>query len=459
VQDKEEFDDDGRAEDLEVNVDEGLETNIKSKRDDVINEMLLKEDLGVIQMRMKDTLKVLSNFKTLRENEKTREDYMQELKQDVQNAYDYNSGLLDVLFNLFSPQEAVQYIEAQENQRPLVIRTNTLKAKRRDLAKVLIQRGVQLEPVAEWSKVGLKIFESKVPIGATPEYLAGHYILQSASSFLPVIALAPQPNERIIDMAAAPGGKTTYIAQLMKNTGVLVANDLKKERLKSLNGNLHRLGVTNCIITNYDGRKIPSKFTKFDRCLLDAPCSGLGVISRDPRIKTQKNFDDIWKLCQLQKELIKAAIDSVDAHSKTGGYIVYSTCSVSVEENEWVVDYALKNRYVKLVETGVEVGEPGMTKYREHRFHSSVALTRRVYPHVHNMDGFFVAKFKKLANGEKSVEAITQKFEEDMIKAEVKKKQHSKNLKKKEKRNKRKEFHQKQKEDSDLKKAENGEPK
>jgi 25S rRNA (cytosine2870-C5)-methyltransferase len=93
-----------------------------------------------------------------------------------------------------------------------VIRTNTLKAKRRDLAKVLIQRGVQLEPVAEWSKVGLKIFESKVPIGATPEYLAGHYILQSASSFLPVIALAPQPNERIIDMAAAPGGKTTYIA-------------------------------------------------------------------------------------------------------------------------------------------------------------------------------------------------------------------------------------------------------
>ena len=84
-------------------MDEGLETNIKSKRDDVINEMLLKEDLGVIQMRMKDTLKVLSNFKTLRENEKTREDYMQELKQDVQNAYDYNSGLLDVLFNLFSP--------------------------------------------------------------------------------------------------------------------------------------------------------------------------------------------------------------------------------------------------------------------------------------------------------------------------------------------------------------------
>ena len=89
-----------------------------------------------------------------------------------------------------------------------------------------------------------------------------------------------------------------------------------------MNANLHRLGVTNTIITNYDGRKVPDKFMKFDRCLLDAPCSGIGVISRDPRIKTQKNYDDIWKLCQLQKELVKAAIDSVDAHSKTGGYIV-----------------------------------------------------------------------------------------------------------------------------------------
>lgn len=102
---------------------------------------------------------------------------MDELKSDVCNAYDYNASLVDVLFDIFSASEAIEYIEAQENQRPLTIRTNTLKAKRRDLAKVLIQRGVQLEPVAEWSKVGLKVFESKVPIGATPEYLAGQYIL------------------------------------------------------------------------------------------------------------------------------------------------------------------------------------------------------------------------------------------------------------------------------------------
>ena len=198
----------------------------------------------------------------------------------------------------------------------------------------------------------------------------------------------------------------------MKNTGVIIANDLKKERLKSLNANMHRLGVSNVVVSNYDGRKLPKIFRKFDRCLLDAPCSGLGVISRDPSIKVQKTWDDVRKLSHLQKELIKAAIDCVDAHSKTGGYIVYSTCSISVEENEAVVEYALKNRFVKLVETGLEVGEPGLLRHDEKRFHPTMNLCKRIYPHVHNMDGFFVCKLKKIANGEKSLEAITSAQEE-----------------------------------------------
>ena len=110
----------------------------------------------------------------------------------------------------------------------MTIRINTLKTRRKELAEALLQRGVDLDKLAEWSKVGLKIYQTRVPIGATPEYLAGHYMLQSASSFLPVLALDPQPNEKILDLAAAPGGKTTYIAQLMKNTGIIFANDVKK---------------------------------------------------------------------------------------------------------------------------------------------------------------------------------------------------------------------------------------
>lgn len=126
------------------------------------------------------------------------------------------------------------------------------------------------------------------PLGATPEYLAGHYMLQSASSFLPVLALDPKPNERILDMASAPGGKTTYISALMQNTGVIFANDGTKARTKSLSANVHRMGCKNVVVCNYDGREFPKVIGGFDRVLLDAPCSGTGVISKDASVKVNK---------------------------------------------------------------------------------------------------------------------------------------------------------------------------
>ena len=299
---------------------------------------------------------------------------------------------------MFSPQECIEWFDANESDRPLVIRTNTLKTRRRDLAQVLINRGINLDPLGEWSRLGLKIYDTPVPIGATPEYLAGHYMLQSASSLLPVMAMNPQPNERILDMCAAPGGKTTHIAQLMKNTGVLVANDLKKERLVATVANLHRLGVTNTIVTNYHGCKFPKVMGGFDRVLLDAPCTGLGVISRDPSVKMNRTVKDMIQNAFVQKLLILAAIDSIDANSKSGGVLVYSTCSVSVYENEAVINYALRKRNVKIVDTGLSFGTPGFTSFRSMRFHPSLSLTRRYYPHVYNMDGFFVAKLVKLSN-------------------------------------------------------------
>jgi ribosomal RNA methyltransferase Nop2 len=184
----------------------------------------------------------------------------------------------------------------------------------------------------------------------------------------------------------------------MKNTGVLISNDSNKERIKALKGNLHRLGVTNCMLTNYDARKFPKFISGFDRILLDAPCSGLGVIFKDPSVKLNRTVADIKKNSHLQKELILAAIDCLNAKSSTGGFLVYSTCSVSVEENEEVVQYALTNRNVKLVETGLEVGEPGFPKFRGKIFDPKMIRCKRVYPHTHNMDGFFVAKLKKFEN-------------------------------------------------------------
>ncbi|KAF1797831.1 NOL1/NOP2/sun family-domain-containing protein [Mucor lusitanicus] len=359
----------------------------------------LVADVTVVSQRIKEIVNVLNDFRKLRDPNSDRQDYVDRLIKDISSYYGYSEFLAEKLFNLFPVSEAIEFFEANEVPRPVTIRTNTLKTRRRDLAQALINRGVNLEPIGKWSKVGLQVFDSSVPIGATPEYLAGHYMLQAASSFLPVMALAPQPNERVLDMASAPGGKTTYIAALQKNTGMVFANDATKDRLKSLIANIHRMGVKNAVVCNYDGREFPKVVGGFDRVLLDAPCSGTGVISKDASVKLNKTEKDFIDIPFLQKQLILAAIDSVDAKSKTGGYIVYSTCSVTVEENEAVVNYALSKRpNVKLVPTTLDFGREGFVSYRGKTFHPSVKLTRRFYPHVHNMDGFYVAKFKKMDN-------------------------------------------------------------
>ncbi|TBU65681.1 NOL1/NOP2/sun family RNA met [Dichomitus squalens] len=352
-------------------------------------------DVHTVQRRMRECVRVLGNFKKLAAKGRSRSEYVQQLISDIASYYGYNDFLAEKLFQLFPVAEAIEFFEANEVPRPVTIRTNTLRTRRRDLAQALINRGVNLEPIGKWTNVGLQVFESSVPIGATPEYLAGHYMLQAASSFLPVIALSPQPGERVLDMASAPGGKTTHMAALMQNTGVVFANDANKARVKSLTANVHRLGCKNVVVCSYDGREFPKVIGGFDRVLLDAPCSGTGVISKDASVKTNKSERDFALLSHLQKQLILCAIDSVAPDSKTGGYLVYSTCSVTVDENEAVVDYALRKRpNVKLVDTGLEFGRPGYTSYRGKTFSDKLSLTRRFYPHVHNMDGFYVAKFK-----------------------------------------------------------------
>ncbi|KAI1800180.1 NOL1/NOP2/sun family putative RNA met [Daldinia bambusicola] len=383
-----------------------LQTNIErphilddEEEDDLARKTkaLLAPDLQLLRTRITDTIRVLDDFANAAEEGRSRAEYTTQLLKDICAYYGYSEYLAEKLMNLFPPKEAFAFFEANETARPVVIRTNTLRTHRRDLAQALINRGVTLEPVGKWSKVGLQIFESNVPLGATPEYLAGHYILQAASSFLPVMALSPQEGERVLDMASAPGGKTTHMAAMMKNTGCIFANDPSKSRSKGLIGNIHRLGCRNVIVCNYDAREFPRVIGGFDRVLLDAPCSGTGVIAKDPSVKTNKDEKDFMVLPHTQKQLLLAAIDSVNHASKTGGYLVYSTCSVTVEENEQVVQYALNKRpNVKLVSTELPFGKEGFTSYMGKKFDPSLRLTRRYYPHTYNVDGFFVAKFQKV---------------------------------------------------------------
>lgn len=399
--------DEAMEEDDEEADEDGIQTNLEDDLEDegftlpavdgVVEEYEHGVSLRDVETRMRWLTRVCSA-----KDEKingvaghSRSDHLLQLEHDIATYFGYNHFLVNKLMKLFNADEALAFFESNESPRPVTIRANTLRTRRRDLAQALINRGVTLEPIGKWSKVGLQVFESPVPVGATPEYLAGHYMLQAASSFLPVIALAPQPGERVLDMASAPGGKTTYLSALMQNTGIVFANDSNKARTKSLTANVHRMGCKNVVVCNYDAREFPRVIGGFDRVLLDAPCSGTGVISKDASVKVNKTEKDFQMLAHLQKQLILCALDSINPNSSTGGYLVYSTCSVTVDEDESVVDYALRKRpHVKLVETGLEFGVPGFTSFEGKHFHPSLSLTRRYYPHKHNMDGFYVAKLK-----------------------------------------------------------------
>lgn len=375
-----------------------------------------------LKERINEILSVLGDFKNRREPNRARSEYIAQLSCDMAELFGYLPELVDYFLTMFNPSETLEFLEASDSARPLVIRTNTLKTRRKDLAASLLKRGVTLDPLANWSKVGLKITASPIPIGATPEYLSGQYMLQSAASFCPVLALNPNPGKEVVlDMSAAPGGKTSYLAQLMRNTGIIIANDLKAERQKATVANMHRLGVRNVVTSCYDGRKLGKLWkNRFTKILLDAPCSGLGVISRDPSVKVQRTIKDVERCGVLQKELLLNAIDALSCKGKDGGIMVYSTCSVSVAENEDVVNYILGKRDVKIIEAGLDFGKPGFTRYQQKRYHPSLALTRRFYPHVHNMDGFYVAKIQKLSDkrpedNEKDEEDVKEETVEEKV--------------------------------------------
>ncbi|CAG0916480.1 unnamed protein product [Notodromas monacha] len=432
---KKQKDDDRLAEDERQDMskpskDEDLDFKLPSP-DELAQEIELgisekTADMASVQHRIREIAHVLADFKSRREEGRTRSEYMSLLIADCCRYYGYNQFLMHRLIDLFSIAELLEFLEANQVARPLTLRTNTLKARRRDLARALIARGVNLDPIGEWSKVGLVVFESQVPLGATPEYLAGWYQIQGASSFLPVMALAPQPGEIVLDMCAAPGGKSTHIAALMKNSGMLFCNDASKERSKAVIGNLHRMGVTNSCVTSMDARQMPKASVPqvvggFHRVLVDAPCSGTGILWKDTEAKSSKSSEDIDRCKSIQKDLLMAAIDVC----RVGGVVVYSTCSImkafklsgQPEENEFVVTQALTKRPgVEVVESGLNFGTAGFTRFRGLRFHPSLSKSKRFYPHTHNMDGFFVCKLRKLKAEKTDVQGSTvkRKFDEEV---------------------------------------------
>jgi len=271
------------------------------------------------------------------------------------------------------------------------LRINTLKILEGDVP-AFISRLEKLDIYLEkipFTKQGY-YYEAKFSLGATPEYLMGYYYIQEAASQVPIEVLCPQPGEIVLDMCASPGSKTTQIAQWMKNKGVIIALDTDSRRLLALRSNLERCGVTNCIVYRKDARFVTDFKKEFDKILLDAPCSGNYVIEEN--FFKIKNIDGIMERARMQRELLKAAVRVL----KKGGTLLYSTCSLEPEENEMNIDWLLKKcPEMRLEETGLKIGDPGITEAFGKKFSSDVSKTRRFWPEKTGTEGFFIAKMRK----------------------------------------------------------------
>ncbi len=268
------------------------------------------------------------------------------------------------------------------------IRINTLKTTETKMISRLQELGVKLTKIP-YTDFGY-YYETTFSLGATSEYLQGYYYLQEAASQLPPKVLDPKPEDVVLDMCAAPGSKTTQIAQYMKNKGTLVALDADPRRLFALRNNLERCGVSNAMLYKKDSRFVFDLGMKFDKVLLDAPCSGNYVIEEE--FFTKKSVDGIRERSRLQKELLKAAVKVL----KKDGTLVYSTCSLEPEENEMNIDWLLdKYPEMKLEETGLKIGDSGLTEVFGKKLNPEVSKCRRFWPTKTNTEGFFIAKLIK----------------------------------------------------------------
>jgi tRNA (cytosine49-C5)-methyltransferase len=283
------------------------------------------------------------------------------------------------------------------------IRVNTLKANVEDIKKRLEERW-QLEPIP-WCTEGFWItFKDgkRFDLGNLIEHHLGYVYVQEAASMIPPVVLDPQPGETVLDLCAAPGSKTTQIAMYMKNSGILVANDVSGSRLKALGMNMQRCGVNNSVITLMQEnrfQRVTSQHPefRFDRILVDAPCSGTGTIRKSLKTILMWNPLGITKLSKIQKNLIDVAFNML----KPNGVMVYSTCTIEPEENEAVVSYLLdkysnaKLEYVDDKKLGL-TRTPAITRFQDLKIRPEVKNCLRIHPYDNDTEGFFVARIRKI---------------------------------------------------------------
>ncbi|MEX0920679.1 MAG: RsmB/NOP family class I SAM-dependent RNA methyltransferase [Candidatus Pacearchaeota archaeon] len=291
------------------------------------------------------------------------------------------------------------YLKILEEKSPKSIRCNTLKISPEELKKRLIKKGWKIEqPFKDYLEV--MIVKNKLEpgeLGRSLEHLLGYYYVQEIASMIPVLVLKPEKDQMVLDLCAAPGSKTTQTAAKMENTGTIIANEVSLGRVKILASNTERCGVTNMIITKKEGsflcRKLKDLEIKFDKILIDAPCSGEGTLRSSKMTYKMWNIHTVKKLSKVQKNLLAFAIEII----KPGGEIVYSTCTHAPEENEEIVNFILKKfKNMEVVKINIPLKtRPGIQRWEDKEYHEDVKYSCRIYPQDNNTDGFFIAKLKK----------------------------------------------------------------
>jgi NOL1/NOP2/sun family putative RNA methylase len=280
---------------------------------------------------------------------------------------------------------------ACERPLPSVVRVNTIKATPERVRRAYDEAGLGYEPV-DWHD-GLLRLEGTNPGNSWP-YVHGWVYGQEEVSAVPAEVLDPGPGERVFDAAAAPGSKTTQLAALMDDSGLLVANDNNLGRLSALRSNAERCGVTNTVVTKQDARNFslkPFDLEPFDRVLVDAPCSCEGTIRKNPDALDEWTLSHVEGIAGVQKGILKRAVEV----TREGGTVVYSTCTFAPEENEAVLDFVLGERNCRLVEFDLPLeSSPGVVEWEGESFDPSVEKARRIYPHQNDTGGFFCAKLE-----------------------------------------------------------------
>ena len=282
-----------------------------------------------------------------------------------------------------------KFLDYYNKRQAVSIRVNTIKTSKEDF---LSMTHLRIKPVKWYGDAFFVDTQHAAHVASTLEYFLGHIYLQDAASMVPPLVLAPHEGERVLDLTAAPGSKTTQMSQMMNNRGCIIANDNAYERIKALRGNINRLGCMNVVITRRDVRSFPaSENERFDKVLLDAPCSLEGSMRK---YFIHWSEGGVRSLALLQKKMIDAAWPLV----KRGGELVYSTCTYAPEENEGVVQHLLQENEDAVLEKikvkGLDHHE-GITEFRDTTFNAELRKTARIYIHDYNTGGFFIAKIRK----------------------------------------------------------------